>query len=930
MSKKLFLLDAYALIFRSHYAFINNPRISSKGLNTSAIFGFLNSLMEVLQKEKPSHLAVAFDSGAKTFRHDKFPAYKANRDATPEDIKLAIPYVKKLLDALNIPIFEVPGFEADDVIGTLAKQASEAGYSTFMMTPDKDFCQLVSPNVFMYKPSRSGSGVDILGVEEVKKKFEVDSPKQVIDILGLWGDASDNIPGAPGIGEKTAKKLIKEYGSIEALIHNVNKLKGKIKETIQNNVEQVKLSKELATIFTEVPIKIHEEEMLVTDPDVAKLTALLDELEFRSIAPRILKFKPTSPDDLSSTQIVPNDGQPSLFDQPVTISSPQVSFETIHTIKHNYVIVNTSEKISELLKQLEDSGSFCFDTETTSLDPLNCDLVGISFCIKSHEAYYVPFSHNREEAQHRAELFKNIFENEKIAKTGQNIKYDILVLSNYSIQVTGPLFDTMIAHYLLQPDENRHNMDFLARTYLNYLPVPIEDLIGKKGGSQLSMLLVDNEKVKEYSCEDADVTWQLRTIFEQKLTELGLLELFTEMEMPLLYVLVEMEKSGVKIDEKILRNYSVILNEELKKFEGEIFSIAETKFNVNSPKQLGEILFDKMKISEEAKLTKTKQYSTSEEELQKYAGKHPIIDKILDYRSVQKLLNTYVEALPQMVNPRTRKIHTSFNQAIAATGRLSSNNPNLQNIPIREERSKEIRRAFIPSQPGMFFLSADYSQVELRLMAHLSNDPAMIEAFVKNEDIHTATAAKINKIPNSDVTREMRSRAKVANFGIIYGISAFGLAQRLRISRTDAKQLIDQYFETYPGVKEYMINCIKLARENGYVETLFNRRRILRNINSRNAMDRGMAERNAINAPIQGSAADIIKIAMIRIYRAFKTQKIKSRMLLQVHDELDFEVFPEEMEIVKTIIRNEMENSIKLSVPLIVDIGVGANWNEAH
>lgn len=926
MSKKLFLLDAYALIFRAYYAFIKNPRINSKGLNTSAVFGFLNALMEVLQKEKPSHLAVAFDSSAKTFRHDKFPAYKANRDATPEDIKLSIPYIKQLLNALNIPIFEVPGFEADDVIGTLAKQASEAGYTTYMMTPDKDFCQLVSSNIFMYKPSRSGSGVDIWGIDEVKKNFEVDSPIQVIDILGLWGDASDNIPGAPGIGEKTAKKLIKEFGSIEVLIHNVSKLKGKVKETIQNNTEQVILSKELATIFTEVPIKIHEEEMMVSDPDVEKLSALLDELEFRAIAPRILKFKPSAPDE---TNVLPvtSISQPTLFDQPVVV--PQNNYNTIQNVSHNYILVNSDEKIDELIKELEASGSFCFDTETTSIDPLNCDLVGIAFCTKPHDAYFVQFSNNREEATIRAAKFKSLFENEKIEKTGQNIKYDILVLSNYNIHVNGPLFDTMIAHYLLQPDQ-RHNMDFLARTYLNYLPVPIESLIGKKGVSQLSMRLVDIEKIKEYSGEDADVTWQLRQYFEPKLKEIGLLELFSDMEMPLIHVLAEMEKNGVKIDEKVLRNYSVILKEELKKFEEEIYSLAGSQFNINSPKQLGEILFDKMKISDDAKMTKTKQYSTGEEELQKYSDKHPIIKIILEYRQVQKLLSTYVDALPLMVNPRTRKIHTSFNQAVAATGRLSSNNPNLQNIPIRDERSKEIRRAFITSQPDLIYLSADYSQVELRLMAHLSNDSAMIEAFVSNEDIHTATAAKINKIPLSDVTREMRSKAKVANFGIIYGISAFGLSQRLGISRTDAKQLIDQYFETYQGVKEYMINCIKVAREKGYVETIFNRRRMLPDINSRNAMVRGMAERNAINAPIQGSAADIIKIAMIRIHRSFKEQNIQSKMLLQVHDELDFEVKPNELETVKAIIKKEMENSIKLSVPLLVDIGVGANWNEAH
>ena len=927
MSKKLFLLDAYALIFRAYYAFIKNPRVNSKGLNTSAIFGFLNSLMEVLYKEKPTHIAVAFDSSAKTFRHDKFPAYKANRDATPEDIKLAVPYIKSLLEGLNIPIFEVPGFEADDVIGTLARRASEQGFTTYMMTPDKDFCQLVTNDILIYKPSRSGSGVEVWGPEEVKKNFEVDSPIQVIDILGLWGDASDNIPGAPGIGEKTSKKLIKEYGSIEVLIHNANKLQGKVKETIIKNAEQVKLSKELATICTDVPIHLHEEEIRLSDPDVSKLTAVLDELEFRAIAPRILRFKPNmTEEEVVEPTSLP--GQPSLFGPPAEVV-PQHEYKTIKDTEHNYILVNKEDEINILIEKLQNSSSFCFDTETTSIDPLMSELVGIAFCLKTAEAYYVPFSNNSIEAEERAVKFKSVFEDDRIEKTGQNLKFDISVLANYNIKVKGPLFDTMIAHYLLQPDQ-RHNMDYLARTYLNYLPVPIENLIGKKGISQLTMRLVDLETIKDYSCEDADVTWQLRNIFEPKLKEAGAWDLFTDMEMPLISVLSDMERNGVKIDEKVLKDYSVVLKEELRTFETEIYKVAGETFNINSPRQLGDILFEKLKISSDAKMTKTKQYSTSEEELMKYSGKHDIIKQILEYRSIQKLLNTYVEALPQMVNPRTKKIHTSFNQAIAATGRLSSNNPNLQNIPIRDNRSHEIRRAFITSYADYVFVSADYSQVELRLMAHLSNDPAMIEAFVMNEDIHTATAARIHKISLNDVSKEMRSQAKVANFGIIYGISAFGLAQRLNISRTEAKQLIDQYFETYPGVKTYMENSIKQARELGYVETLFGRRRMLPDINSRNAMVRGMAERNAINAPIQGSAADIIKIAMIRIYRAFEKNKLRSKMLLQVHDELDFEVYKTESEQVKEIIKSEMENSVKLNVPLTVDIGTGANWMEAH
>jgi DNA polymerase-1 len=748
--------------------------------------------------------------------------------------------------------------------------------------------------------------------------------------LGLWGDASDNIPGAPGIGEKTAKKLIKEYGSIESILHNVSKLQGKVKETLQTHTEQVMLSKELATICTEVPIKIHDEEMKVSDPDIAKLTVLLDELEFKTIAPRILRMRPASGDVVNEEPArVPNKMQPSLWDLPVPDQIPQKDYKTIKDIKHNYQLVNTSEKIDELISMLEKSKSFCFDTETTGLDPLQSDLVGIAFSVNPHEAYYVPFSHNRDEATLKLEKFRNILQNASIEKIGQNIKYDILVLSTYNIVVKGKLFDTMIAHYLMQPDL-RHNMDFLARTYLNYLPVPIEDLIGKKGVNQLNMRLVDVEKIKEYSGEDADITFQLKDIFEPKLKELGLTTLFTDMEMPLIHVLAAIEKTGVKVDEKVLKDYSVILKGELQKLESEIYTLAGSVFNINSPKQLGEVLFDKMKISDDAKLTKTKQYSTGEEELVKYAGKHEIINKILEYRSVQKLISTYVDALPLLINHRTRRLHTSFNQAVTATGRLSSNNPNLQNIPIKEIRGREIRKAFIPGQKDFVFLSADYSQIELRLMAHLSQDAAMMEAFVQNEDIHTATAAKIYKISNADVTREQRSRAKTANFGIIYGISAFGLSQRLNISRTDAKQLIDQYFETYPRVKAYMEECISLARTNGYVETLYGRRRMLSDINSKNGMERGMAERNAINAPIQGSAADIIKIAMIKVYKAFQEKQLCSRMLLQVHDELDFEVASNEIEVVKTIVKYEMENAINLSVPLLVEVGTGVNWMDAH
>lgn len=930
MTKKLFLLDAYALIFRAYYAFIKNPRVTSKGLNTSAIFGFLNSLIEILQKEKPTHIAVAFDSSAKTFRHDKFPAYKANRDATPEDIKIAVPYVKSLLDALNIPIFEVPGYEADDIIGTLTRQASEQGFLTYMMTPDKDFCQLVTQNVLLYKPSRSGNGIEIWDVNEVKKNFEIDEPKQVIDILGLWGDASDNIPGAPGIGEKTAKKLIKEFGSIEVLLHNVNKLQGKVKETLEKNSEQVLLSKELATICLNVPIQLREEEIVVSEPNTQKLTELLNELEFKTIASRVLNLKPAQLNNIEcELENSGNKMQPSLFDSILPQHFIQTNFKTIKDVEHNYNVINTTIQLEQLIKTLKNSNAICFSLKTTSLEPINGELVGISFCLKPYEAFYLPISQNHDEALLQIEKFKEIFENENISKLGYNIKHNIIVLNSYNIIVKGQLFDSMVAHYLLQPDL-RHNFDYLAQTFLNYLPAPIEDAIGKKGVNQLSMRLVNAAQLKDYSCEEADISFQLKEYFEPKLKENGFWDLFSVMEMPLIYVLAALEKTGVKIDEKVLKDYSVILKDELKKFENEIFSLAGTTFNINSPKQLGEVLFDKMQIVTDAKKTKTKQYSTSEEELNKYAGKHKIINVILEYRSVQKLLNTYVDALPQLVNNRTKRIHTSFNQTVTATGRLSSNNPNLQNIPIKEERSKEIRRAFIPGNKDSVFLSADYSQIELRLMAHLSQDPAMIEAFINNEDIHTATAAKIYKISNSEVTREQRSHAKTANFGIIYGISAFGLSQRLNISRTDAKQLIDQYFETYPQVKAYMLESIRLARENGFVETIFGRKRVLPDINSRNAMVRGMAERNAINAPIQGSAADIIKIAMIRIYREFLAKKLNSKMILQVHDELDFEVPVNEIDIVKQIVKQEMENSIKLSVPLIVEIGVGANWLDAH
>lgn len=935
MQNKLFLIDAYALIFRAYYAFIKNPRVNSKGLNTSAIYGFFVSLNEILEKEKPTHLAVAFDSEAKTFRHDKFPAYKANRDATPEDIKLSVPYIKDILTAMNIPVYSLPGFEADDIIGTLATLASREGFTTYMMTTDKDFCQLVSDNILIYKPAKPGKEAEVWGTAEVKKKFGVATVRQVIDILGLWGDASDNVPGAPGIGEKTAVKLISEYGNIEAILHNASKFQGKIKNTLENFSGQIRLSKELVTIITDIPLSFNHNEMLLTKPDKEKLTQIFNELEFRGISNKLLNYNATpGTGSRQATTLPPVPSsflQPTLFDMgPAQETIDNKShYNSITGTEHEYILADSSQKLNELLELLQNSKMFCFDTETTSLDTLDCQLVGISFSVKPFQAFFVPFPANNTDASEKAKLFKEVFENPAIKKTGQNLKFDIMVLNNYNIFVNGPLFDTMIAHYLLQP-EQRHNLDYLARTYLNYLAIPIENLIGKKGRNQMSMRLVDINKLKDYSCEDADLALRLKNIFENALKDAGLLELFCEMEMPLVYVLARMEITGVKIDTQILKNYSVILNNELKSIEGEIYSLTSSHFNINSPRQLGDILFNKMKISQDVKLTKSKQFSTSEEELAKLKGKHLVIDKILEYRSVQKLLNTYVDVLPGMINNKTKRIHASFNQAVTATGRLSSSNPNLQNIPIREERSKEIRKAFITSGSDFIFLSADYSQVELRLMAHLSGDPTMTEAFRRNEDIHTATAALIYKIDIADVTPLMRTRAKVANFGIIYGISSFGLSQRLGIPRTEARQLIDRYFETYPVIKNYITDCIALAREKGYVETLFGRKRMLPDINSRNSVVRGFAERNAINAPIQGTAADIIKIAMIRIHREFINNKLKSKLLLQVHDELDFEAHKSELEVVTKIIRAEMENPVKLNVPLVVDIGTGVNWLEAH
>lgn len=924
----VFFLDAYALIFRAYYAFIKNPRINSKGVNTSAIFGFMNSLLDVIQKEKPSHLAIAFDSSAKTFRHDIFPAYKATREATPEDIKNAIPYIKLIIEALQIPVFEVPGYEADDVIGTLAKHFARKDYMVFMMTPDKDFCQLVDKNIFIYKPSRSGSDVEIWGIPEVQRNFEVQFPSQVIDVLGLWGDASDNVPGAPGIGEKTAKKLIKEFGSIESLLQQTEKLSGKIKENLIRYKDQVLLSKKLVTIYTSVPLNVDEDSIKLTPPDISKVIPIFEELEFKTLLRRFYEWSKGITLPASHPEI--NMSEPNLFNQNPNIEKNIVSsHKTINDIPHQYKLLKSKADFDLLINEIQKAQKFAFDTETTSLDTIAPEMVGISFCLEPHKAYYINLPINKEECRSILQLFKPIFESHLILKIAHNLKFDYQVLKSYGIELSLPFFDTMVAHYLIEP-EQRHGMDFLSQAYLNYTPIPIEALIGDKKSKQISMRLVEVEKVKEYCCEDSDITFQLKNVLKPILIQNNLLSLLEQVEMPLVKVLAEMELTGVKVDESTLNEQSKILTKDLQQLEQEIYQLAGSHFNINSPRQLGDVLFDKLAIDSNAKKTKTKQYATGEEELIKYIDKHPIINKILEYRMLQKLLSTYVESLPKLIHPKTRRVHTSYSQITTATGRLSSLNPNLQNIPIREERGREIRKAFVPSEKHDYILSADYSQIELRIMAHLSEDEHMLAAFKQNIDIHTATAARIFGVSTEYVTREMRSKAKVANFGIIYGISAFGLAQRLNISRTEAKQLIDQYFEKYPGVKKYINKQIDIAREQGYVETLLKRRRYLPDINSRNATVRGFAERNAINAPIQGTSADIIKIAMNKVFLAFNELKLKSRLLLQVHDELIFEVAKDELEVVKDIIKTNMENALELKVPLTVEIGYGLNWFEAH
>lgn len=927
-NNKLFLLDAYALIYRAYYAFIRNPRINSKGQNTSAVFGFVNTLEEILRKENPTHIAVVFDSPLPSFRHIKYEEYKAQREPTPEDIKASIPIIKEILQTYNIPILEIPGYEADDVIGTIAKKMATQKVNVYMMTPDKDYVQLVDDHIFIYKPRYGNNDFDILDKEKVLEKYSLSHPMQMIDMLALMGDTSDNIPGCPGIGPKTAQKLLKEFGSVENILNNTDKLKGAIKNKIEENKDRILFSKFLATIKTDVPIEVKIEDFKRKEIDEEALKRIFKELEFRSLLTRVLKNESQKNGTKKPVQGMLFENETTKFENNTTEPhSLSENTPSIHSTQHTYRMVKEEKKLIELCNKICSQKSVCFDTETTGVNPLLSELVGLSFAYKEGEAYYVPIDDDREKAQQKVDIFRPFFEDEKIEKVGQNIKYDILELRNYDIQVKGKLFDTMIAHYLINP-EIPHGMDYMAKMYLNYTTIHIDELIGPKGKNQKNMRDIDQETVCKYAAEDADITLKLKNILEKELRENKLEQLFNEIESPLIYVLADMEWTGVRLDLEALEQLAEEYRKEMNQIEKEIIEMAGIEFNINSPKQIGEILFDKMKIIDNPKKTKTGQYSTSENELEKLRSKHPIIEKILEQRSLKKLLSTYIEAFPQLINPKTGKIHTSFNQTATATGRLSSSNPNLQNIPIRDERGKEIRKVFIPDE-GCTFLSADYSQIELRIMAHLSKDKNMIEAFNKGQDIHAATASKIFKIPLEEVTPDMRRKAKTANFGIIYGITPYGLSQRLGISRSDAKKLIEEYFTTFSGVKRYMDESIAKAREQGYVETIFGRKRFLPDINSQNAIVRGYAERNAINTPIQGSAADIIKVAMNKIYKRLSDGGYKSKMILQVHDELDFNVHMNELDEVKNIVVYEMENAYPLVVPLKTDCNHGANWLEA-
>ena len=918
---KLFLLDAYAIIYRSYYAFINAPRINSKGMNTSTIMGFCNTLNEVLTKEKPTHIAVAFDHG-KTFRHDVFPAYKAQRQETPEDIKLSIPIIKDILNAYNIPILQVDGFEADDVIGTIAHKADHEGMKTYMVTPDKDYAQLVTDNVFMYRP-RHGGGYDTMGPKEVCEKYGIDNTAQVIDLLGLMGDSADNFPGCPGVGEKTAVKLIMQFGNIETLLSSTDQIKGKMREKVEGAKEDIKMSKFLATIRQDVPVTITFDEMKVSEPDEIRLREIFTDLEFKSLADRVLKKKAPKPKNANL--------QLDLFGESTAVGEDMFvnsSLDTFKTSGAKYHLIETEEDARKLSELIVTSKEIAFDTETTSINAIDAELVGLSFALKEKEAYYVAVPANREEALRIVNIFKNVYESENIVKIGQNSKYDIEVLKNYGIEVKAPLWDTMIAHYLINPGRE-NNMDYMAETLLKYQTIHIEELIGPKGPRQKNMRDLSPTEIRDYAAEDADITLRLKNVLEPKLKEVGAEELFHNIEMPLVPILADMEYTGVKLDTKALDEVRLTFNERMIQLEKEIYELAGQEFNISSPRQVGDILFGKLQIIEKAKKTKTGQYQTSEEVLQQLSSKHPIVEKILIYRGLKKLIGTYVDALPKLINPRTGHIHTSFNQCVTTTGRLSSSDPNLQNIPVRGEDGKEIRKTIIPEE-GQEFFSADYSQIELRVMASMSGDENMIEAFTSDADIHAATSAKIFHKPIEEVTKDERAKAKRANFGIIYGISVFGLAQNMGIDRAEAKALIDGYFETFPGVQKFMEDSKIRVSEKGYAETLYHRRRYLPDINSHNGTVRAVAERNAINAPIQGTAADIIKIAMIRVSRRMKEEGLKSKMILQVHDELNFSVLPEEKFHVKQIVLEEMQNAATLRVPLIADCGWGSNWLEAH
>ena len=933
--KRLFLLDAYALIFRGYYAFIKNPRINSKGTNTSAIMGFMNSLLDVIKREKPDHLAVCFDKGGSQERTDMFTEYKANRDETPEAIVIAVPYIQEILQAMHIPVVVKEGFEADDIIGTLAKQAEKEDYQTFMVTPDKDFAQLVSENIFMYRPARMGNGIEIWGVPEVQEKFEVERPEQVIDYLGMMGDSVDNIPGLPGVGDKTAKKFLKQFGSMENLIENLDQVQGKLKEKIEANKDLGMLSKKLATIITDVPVQFNEKDYELSDPDMNAVSAIFEELEFRRIQEnfkRIFTHNPESNPVTTSPAAPAPTAQFDLFNPPPghgTTNVAETSKNNQQSVNHQYQWVDSPVGRSLLLEKLLQQTSVCFDTETTGLDALQAELVGIAFSWEQQKGYYLALPNEREETQAIINTFQPFFENQQIEKIGHNLKYDLKVLLKYNIRVAGPLFDTMIAHYLINPDM-RHNMDILAETYLNYSPQSITELIGKKGENQRSMRDVPLDQQTQYAVEDADITLQLKHHFEKELAEALTTELFKTVELSLVEVLTDMEAEGINLNVDFLNELSKNLTADIMILEKDIFTEVGETFNLASPKQLGVILFEKLKLVDKPKKTKTGQYSTAEDILSYLAKDHPIVAKILEWRSLQKLENTYVSALPNDLNPRTQRIHTVYNQAVAATGRLSSNNPNLQNIPIRTPRGQQIRKAFIPRDKDHILMAADYSQIELRIIAALSKDTAMVNAFKNNEDIHASTAARVFHVPPEEVTREQRSNAKTVNFGIIYGVSAFGLSQQTNLNRSESKELIDNYYASYPELKQYIADQVNFAREHGYVATVLGRRRYLKDINSQNAVVRGAAERNAVNAPIQGSAADIIKLAMIRIHQKIKTENWQSKMLLQVHDELVFDVQKSEKENFEKMVKTEMENAFDIGLPLLVDIGFGENWLEAH